>query len=152
MGVLAYGSEYCSYGEIGAIGEILVLFFMAAQEKQERSQPAKQYASYGDSFQGTGAQPQAEGGNQLDVAAADSAAGDDSEEQKESAAGSGSENMVCQIGREKQRIKEAERGKRKKHLVKDDLLLKVRERIEEKKKFKQHQNDELALRNIRMLS
>lgn len=144
------GKEQRSDGEAGAVGKIVAAFFAACKQQNERGKAAENQTGDGDCGKNFRAGPKAKRGNELDVAAADAAAGQDGQQKEQAAAGKRGQQMIGNRKSGKNRMKQAEQGKGKKHPVEDHLLFPIGHGEEQQKKDKEKQQNQTGRRKLRM--
>jgi len=117
--------EDSGQGEIGAVGHVVEAAFLAGEQQHEGDETGEDDAGHRDVREGLGAEPEAERCDELDVATADAAPGEDREQQENDAARGCREQMVQQAARD-EREQETKHGEWDEHAVKDHMLLPVR--------------------------
>lgn len=144
------GEEQRGDGEAGAVGKIVAAFFAARDKKDERGETAENQARDGDGGEAFRTGPKAECGDELDVSAADAAAGQDGQQKEQAAAGKSGEQVIGGRKSGKNRMEQADHGKGEQHPVKDHLLFPIGHSEEEQKKDKEKQQNQAGRRQFRM--
>lgn len=112
--------------EVGAVGEGAFPFLFSQKQEHQGREAAEDTACRRHEDEGVGAEPEAQAGHQLDVPAAQGAAGQNAQEQEHHSASCRRQGMVCEEGGVNSGESHAAQGQGNHHAVEKAVLFKVR--------------------------